>query len=343
MLERVVNGRALTLRDRGARTCRPLLDVVDVVQEFRSHRPGGFGTRICRPLSHVSFQVHAGESVGIAGESGSGKTTLARTIVQLPPPIAGQIWFRGDELTRLSGRRLRCRRRGIQMVFQDSFGSLNPSWRVAGIVEEPLIGDGMSREQRRARVEEVLALVGLPASRFGERRPGTLSGGQCQRVAIARAVVSRPALVVCDEAVSSLDVLLQAQMLDLFQTLQREYSLSYIFISHDLGVIRQLCDRIAVLHSGQLCEIGPIDAVFRHTAHPYTRALLASVPSIERRRPRSMIAGDAPSPLNPPTGCRFRTRCPVAGSRCATEEPRLEQVAPSHFVACHFAGRPGAG
>jgi oligopeptide/dipeptide ABC transporter ATP-binding protein len=339
MLERVVDGLVPTIAN-GVSGARPtILDVVDVVQEFRLHVPGGFGTRTLSALSRVSFRVHEGETVGIVGESGSGKTTLARTIIQLPPPVAGQIWFRGYELTRMSGRGLRRHRSGIQMVFQDPFSSLNPKWCVADIVEEPLIGCGVTNRERRVRVEEILALVGLPLGRFGHRRPEALSGGQCQRVAIARAVVSRPALVVCDEAVSSLDALIQAQMLDLFQKLRREFSLSYLFISHDLLVVRQISDRIAVLHSGQLCEIGPTDAVFDGAGHPYTQVLLSSIPSTEPRRPLSMIKGDPPSPLNPPTGCRFRLRCPVAGSRCAAEEPQLMQIAPDHFVACHFPVR----
>lgn len=325
------------MKNEDTRRRRPLLDVVDVVQEFRNPTAGGVGTRTSAALSHVSFQVYEGETLGIVGESGSGKTTLARSIVQLPRPTAGQVWFRGHELTRLSGRRLQRHRSGIQMVFQDAFGSLNPKWRVAEIVEEPLIGSGMTKRQRRLRVEEVLALVRLPAGRFGQRRPEALSGGQCQRVAIARAVVSRPALVVCDEAVSSLDLLTQAQMLDLFRTLQRDRSLSYIFISHDLAIVRQMCDRVAVLHAGQLCEIGPTAAVFRRPAHPYTRALLASVCEVERRQVTSVMAGETPSPSNPPTGCRFRTRCPAAGGRCAAEAPRLEQVALDHFVACHVS------
>jgi oligopeptide/dipeptide ABC transporter ATP-binding protein len=338
MLERVVDGRTSPAACSSSGV-PPILDVVDVVQEFPLRGPSG-GSRALSALSRVSLRVHAGETVGVVGESGSGKTTLARAIVQLPPPTGGQVWFRGHELTRMSGRRLRRHRRGIQMVFQDPSGSLNPKWCVSDIVEEPLIGgEETSREQRRFRVEEVLALVGLPIGRFGQRRPGALSGGQSQRVAIARAVVSRPALVVCDEAVSSLDVLIQAQILDLLQKLQREFSLSYLFISHDLFVVKQICDRIAVLHAGQLCEIGPTEALFARASHPYTRSLFASIPSAQRHRRNSTVTGEPPSPLNPAIGCRFRTRCPFANDQCAAEAPRLRQVAPEHFVACHSPQR----
>jgi len=226
------------------------------------------------------------------------------------------------------------------MVFQDPMGSLNPKWRVRRIVEEPLIGCAVaSREERRIRVEEALALVGLPVSRFGQRRPGELSGGQCQRVAIARAVVSRPALVVCDEAVSSLDVLIQEQILDLFRRLRGELGLSYLFISHDLRVVRQISDRIAVLHCGQLCEIGPTAALFDGASHPYTRTLFAYVGSSERRFGGDMVEAESPSPLDPPSGCRFRTQCPSARRVCAGEEPRLRQIGPDHFVACHYPER----
>jgi oligopeptide transport system ATP-binding protein len=222
------------------------------------------------------------------------------------------------------------------MVFQDPFGSLDPKWRVRHLVEEPLVAYKTGgRTARRRRVDEVLELVGLDPAGHGGRRPRELSGGQAQRVAIARAVALNPALIICDEAVSSLDVLIQAQVLNLFERLRAELGLSYLFIAHDLALVKQVSDRVAVMYLGKLCEVGPGEAVYRRPLHPYTRALLDSVPGTGARTHKT-IRGEPPSPVHPPSGCRFRTRCPRAEQRCAEEEPAMRELATGHSVACHF-------
>jgi oligopeptide transport system ATP-binding protein len=229
----------------------------------------------------------------------------------------------------------------MQMVFQDPYGSLNPRWRISDIVEEPLIGYGYGDGgSRRRRVRDLLALVGLNPDVYGRRHPRELSGGQCQRVAIARAIALNPALLVCDEPVSSLDVLIQAQVLNLLEKLRTELRLSYLFISHDLALVKQVSDRVAVMHLGQLCEVGPADALYRSPRHPYTVDLLASIPSLDPTKPRAtrraVASGDPPSPLAPPSGCRYRTRCARAQDLCAVERPLLRDIGPGHQVACHF-------
>jgi oligopeptide transport system ATP-binding protein len=306
-----------------------LLEVRDLVQEFRT------GGDTVHAVSGVSFEVRQGETLGIVGETGSGKSTLARSVLQAPRPRSGSVIFRGADLVSLRGSRLLAARRHMQMVFQDPFGSLDPKWRVRDLVAEPLIayraGD---RATRRHRVDEVLELVGLDPAAHGRRRPRELSGGQAQRVAIARAVALSPALIVCDEAVSSLDVLIQAQVLNLFERLRAELGLSYLFIAHDLALVKQVSDRVAVMYLGKLCEVGPGESVYRRPLHPYTRALLDSVPGASGTP--ALISGEPPSPVHPPSGCRFRTRCPRAEPRCAAEEPPMHELAAGHSVACHF-------
>jgi oligopeptide/dipeptide ABC transporter ATP-binding protein len=270
------------------------------------------------------------------GETGSGKSTLARSVLQAPRPTSGSVIFRGAELTTLRGRRLLSARRHLQMVFQDPFGSLDPKWVVRDLVEEPLIAyRAGGRAARRERVDEMLELVGLDPAGHGRRRPRQLSGGQAQRVAIARAIALNPALVICDEPVSSLDVLIQAQVLNLFERLRTELGLSYLFIAHDLALVKQVSDRVAVMYLGKLCEVGPGETVYTEPLHPYTRALLDSVPKTTKR-PEATISGEPPSPVHPPSGCRFRTRCPRAAGLCAVEEPPLRELATGHTVACHF-------
>ena len=292
-------------------------------------------------VSDVSFDVRAGETLGVVGETGSGKSTLARSVLQAPRPKAGSVRSQGTDLVGLKGRRLLEARRSLQMVFQDPFGSLDPKWRVFQLVEEPLVAYGIgTRQERRRRVREVLDTVGLDPDVFGKRRPRQLSGGQAQRVAIARALTLDPALIICDEAVSSLDVLIQAQVLNLFERLRGELGLSYLFIAHDLALVKQVSDRVAVMYLGRLCELGPAEALYREPLHPYTVALLASIPSPDPDAPRAVaheaISGDPPSPIDPPSGCRFRTRCPRAQERCAAEVPEMRELAPDHAVACHF-------
>ncbi len=309
----------------------PLLQVKDLVHEFHT----GAGT--VHAVSGVSFDVWPGETLGLVGETGSGKSTLARSIVQAPRPTSGEVTFRGADLVTLRGARLLQARRQVQMVFQDPFGSLDPKWRVRDLVEEPLVAYKTGhRHARRQRVDEVLELVGLDPAGHGGRRPRELSGGQAQRVAIARAVALNPALIICDEAVSSLDVLIQAQVLNLFERLRAGLGLSYLFIAHDLALVKQVSDRVAVMYLGKLCEVGPGETVYRQPLHPYTRALLDSVPGTAQARATAAIRGEPPSPVHPPSGCRFRTRCPRAAPRCADEEPPMRELSEGHLAACHF-------
>jgi oligopeptide/dipeptide ABC transporter ATP-binding protein len=324
-----------------ANDSEPLLQARNVVQEFVVRGRGGVKGGVVQAVSDVSIDVRAGETLGIVGETGSGKSTLARSLLQAPRPKSGSVALRGTELVGLRGRALLEARRSMQMVFQDPFGSLDPKWRVEDIVEEPLIAYGVgSRQERRARVREVLDRVGLDADVFARRRPRQLSGGQAQRVAIARALTLDPALIICDEAVSSLDVLIQAQVLNLFEQLRDELGLSYLFIAHDLALVKQVSDRVAVMYLGKLAEIGPAEALYREPLHPYTVALLASIPSPDPAAPKAQadeaISGDPPSPIDPPSGCRFRTRCPRAQERCAAEVPQLRELRNDHAVACHF-------
>jgi oligopeptide/dipeptide ABC transporter ATP-binding protein len=318
-----------------------LLEVRNVVHEFVVRGAGGLKGGIVHAVSDVSFDLDGGETLGIVGETGSGKSTLARCILQAPRPKSGSVRFQDTELVGLRGRRLQRARRQMQMVFQDPYGSLNPRWRITDIVAEPLLGygDGDATSRRR-RVRDLLDLVGLNPDVYGRRHPRELSGGQCQRVAIARAIALHPALIVCDEPVSSLDVLIQAQVLNLLEQLRTELGLSYLFISHDLALVKQVSDRVAVMHLGQLCEVGPADALYRSPRHPYTVDLLASIPSLDPTRPRAtaraVSSGEPPSPLDPPSGCRYRTRCARAQDRCAVERPLLRDIGPGHQVACHF-------
>ncbi|HVB06819.1 MAG TPA: ABC transporter ATP-binding protein [Acidimicrobiales bacterium] len=318
----------------------PLLEARHVVQEFVVRDHGGVRGGVVQAVSDVSFEVREGETLGIVGETGSGKSTLARSILQSPRPKSGEVRFRGVELTKLRKGELLDARRHVQMVFQDPFGSLDPKWKAARIVEEPLLAYGVGAAERGRRVRELLDLVGLDPSLYADRRPRQLSGGQCQRVAIARALALSPALIICDEAVSSLDVLIQAQILNLFEQLRAELRLAYLFIAHDLALVKQVSDRVAVMYLGRLCEVGPAEEIYRQPLHHYTRGLLDSIPSpdpkVGRRRPSENLGGEPPSPLDPPSGCRFRTRCPRAEERCAAEVPELRTLAPGHEVACHF-------
>lgn len=319
-------------------TGEPLLSVHDLVQEFPVRAAGGVRGGVVHALSGVSFEVAAGETLGVVGETGSGKSTLARSVIQAPRARSGRVVFQGTDLMGLRRGALTRARREMQMVYQDPYGSLDPRWRVTELVEEPLRGYRVPGRERR--VAELLDLVGLDPSVHGRRRPHELSGGQCQRVAIARAIALRPALVICDEAVSSLDVLIQSQVLNLFERLRRELGLSYLFISHDLALVKQVSDRVAVMYLGRLAEVGPAGAVYRGPRHPYTAALLDSIPGLDpvtgRPRRPATLPGEPPSPLDPPSGCRFRTRCPRAADRCAVEQPELAERAPGHRVACHF-------
>ncbi|RBY82591.1 peptide ABC transporter ATP-binding protein [Geodermatophilus sp. TF02-6] len=327
--------------DARAGTRTPLLRARNLVQEFPARAAGGVKGGVVHAVSNVSFDIYPGETLGVVGETGSGKSTLARSVIQAPRPKSGAVEFQGRDLMTLRRRDLKQARRQMQMVYQDPFGSLNPRWRVTELVEEPLRGYGEGNaDSRRRRVAELLDLVGLDPSQYGRRRPFELSGGQCQRVAIARAIALDPALVIADEAVSSLDVLIQAQVLNLFEKLRRELDLSYLFIAHDLAMVKQVSDRVAVMYLGQLAEIGPAQDIYRRPLHPYTAALLESIPRVDpvtgtAHKPTA-LPGEPPSPIDPPSGCRFRTRCPRSQLRCAEVDPVLEERLPGHQVACHF-------
>lgn len=315
-----------------------VLDVRDLTQEFTIPGKGG-GT--VSAVDGVSFQVKRGETLGLVGESGCGKSTTARAILHAVRPTSGSVYFGGVDLTTVPAKELRTIRSRIQMVFQDPFSSLNPGWRVRDLIAEPLIIQGRGTAQsRKERVDELLHLVGLEPSRYADRQPRQLSGGQAQRIGIARALALEPELVVCDESVSSLDVSIQAQILNLFEKLKSELGLTYLFIAHDLGVVKHVSDRMAVMYLGRIAEIGPSEEIYRHPTHPYTAALLSSVPevdveSIGTKRPTT-LRGELPSPVNPPSGCRFRTRCPRAQELCATETPQLRPTLPGQQAACHF-------
>jgi oligopeptide/dipeptide ABC transporter ATP-binding protein len=332
-------------RPRGGET---LLEVRNIEQSFVVRGRGGVKGGVVQAVSDVSFDVRKGETLGVVGETGSGKSTLARSVLQAPAPKSGSVIFEGVDLVKTTKRsELLELRRHMQMIFQDPYNSVDPKFRVADIVEEPLIAAKMgNRVQRRKRVAELLELVGLDMAQHGPRRARELSGGQCQRVAIARALALNPALIIADEAVSSLDVLVQAQVLNLFEQLRAEFGLSYLFVAHDLALVKQVSDRVAVMYLGKFCEVGPAAAIYREPLHPYTVALLAAIPrpDPESEGPQTgqTISGEPPSPLDPPSGCRFRTRCPRAEQRCADEVPLLRAPGtdPEHQVACHFPVAP---
>ncbi|HEY9404053.1 MAG TPA: oligopeptide/dipeptide ABC transporter ATP-binding protein [Pyrinomonadaceae bacterium] len=294
--------------------------------------------RVVKAVDGVSFEIKAGETLGLVGESGCGKSTLGRALLRLTPHTGGHVYFRGRDLLHLSTQELRRTRRHMQMIFQDPYASLNPRMTVGQIVSEPLETFGLARGRERAeRVRELLETVGLSA-RHVKRYPREFSGGQRQRIGIARALAADPEFVVADEPISALDVSIQAQIMNLLERLRRERALTYLFISHDLRAIRHLSDRIAVMYLGKLVELGAAASVYADPLMPYTKALISAVPfpdpEREAARRRIVLAGDVPSPLNPPAGCRFHTRCPYAVEACREVVPALAQIKPAHFAAC---------
>jgi peptide/nickel transport system ATP-binding protein len=312
-----------------------LLRVENLVVEYA---PVGRG-RVARvqAVSDISFDICRGETLGLVGESGCGKSTVGRAVMMLTPPRSGRVLFQGRELTALKSRELRRARRELHMIFQDPISSLNPRRTVRGIVSEGLAIGRVSKPWTH-RVNKALVAVGLDPASIGVRRRVELSGGQCQRVVIARALVLDPALIICDEPVSALDVSIQAQILNLLEEMKAQYQLTILFISHNLAVIKSISDRVAVMYLGKLCEIAEAGELYANPQHPYTEALLRAIPQPDPALPLQPmeVLGDLPSPTSPPTGCRFRTRCPWAAERCAVEEPAIRQITSGHFLACHF-------
>lgn len=320
-----------------------LLDVQDLTVQFALPRQGLFGPRpVLEAVRQVSFTLEQGRALGIVGESGSGKTTAAMATIRLVEAASGKVIFQGEDLLQLDDEAMRKRRRDVQLIFQDPYSSLNPRARVADIVREPMdLMEIGTPEERRARVTELFRLVGLRPDQLS-LFPHQFSGGQRQRISIARALTTNPKLLVCDEPVSALDVAIQAQILNLLARLKAELGLSYLFISHDLGVVRHVCDDVAVMYLGKIVEMAPREALFDTPQHPYTQALLSAAPSLARRKSKGYvrpvkISGDPPSPINPPKGCAFAERCPKAQEVCRRVQPMLEPRGPSR-VACHFPG-----
>ena len=278
-------------------------------------------------LQDVSFTLAKGETLGIVGESGCGKSTLGRIISRLDTPTTGEIIYKGEDLAKKSIAKLRPLRKEIQFIFQDPYASLNPRRQIGAIIEEPMRINGIAKAERQARALSLLEKVGLDKDSY-ERYPHEFSGGQRQRVVIARALTLQPELIIADEPVSALDVSIQAQVLNLFKELQEELKLTYIFVAHDLGVVRHISDRIAVMYLGKIVEIGKVEDIYNNPQHPYTKALLSAIPRIDQnaKNTRQILTGDIPSPLNRPTGCSFHTRCPIAVPACSTTEPKLRQV-----------------
>ena len=315
----------------------PLIEAGDLKRSYRVSRGPLTKVAQVRAVDGVSFSVWPSRTLAIVGESGCGKSTLARLVTMIEPPTGGSLRIAGTDLATATTAQRRQLRPKIQIIFQDPFGSLNPRKSVGAIIGEPLlINTNMSRRDRRDSIHEIMQRVGLRPEHF-DRYPHMFSGGQRQRIAIARALIIRPDVVVCDEPVSALDVSIQAQVLNLLMELQQEFGLAYIFISHDLSVVRYLADEVMVMYLGRTVEHGPRDSVFENPLHPYTQALLSSTPHIDPslRAQRIPLSGETPSPLAPPSGCAFHTRCPFAIDRCKTERPTLDQFAAGHLSACH--------
>lgn len=295
--------------------------------------------RLLKAVDDVSFAIGKGQTFGLVGESGCGKTTIGRCLVRLYQPTEGQILFDGQDVARLGEKELAPYRRRMQMIFQDPYASLNPRMTVASIIAEPLLHTDMSRADRDARVRELVDLVGLKPDHM-QRYPHEFSGGQRQRVGIARALASSPEFIVCDEPISALDVSIQAQVINTLEELQERFGLSYLFVSHDLSMVRHISHEVGVMYLGCMVERAPVQELYAHMLHPYTKALMSAVPipdpDLAAASERIHLTGDVPTPIDPPSGCRFRARCPYATARCAEERPELREVSPGHYVACHL-------
>ncbi|MBU5210092.1 MULTISPECIES: ABC transporter ATP-binding protein [Heyndrickxia] len=319
----------------------PLLKVEHLKKNFPI-RGGVFSKQIgtVKAVDDISFTIHKGETLGLVGESGCGKSTTGRMLLRLLEPSEGKIIFEGNDITKLSNRELRKIRGKMQMIFQDPYASLNPRHTIERILEEPLLVHGVKdKEARQRKVRELLEIVGLN-SYHATRYPHQFSGGQRQRIGIARALSLNPKLIIADEPVSALDVSIQAQVLNLMKDLQKNFDLTYLFIAHDLGVVRHISDRVGVMYLGRMVELAESEEVYQNPKHPYTQALLSAVPiaDVDYKKERIVLQGDVPSPANPPSGCTFHTRCPLAFEKCAVERPLFKEVEAGHFAACHLHG-----
>ena len=318
----------------------PLLEVKNLVKHFPITRGFILSKQVgaVQAVDGVSFAINRGETLGLVGESGCGKSTTGRLILRLIEATAGEVWFEGRNVLELGREEMRELRRDMQIIFQDPYASLNPRMTVGDIIGEPMQIHGIARgREKEKRVQELLEVVGL-ASYHARRYPHEFSGGQRQRIGVARALAVNPKIIVCDEPVSALDVSIQAQVVNLLQDLQQEYGLTYLFIAHDLSVVKHISDRVAVMYLGKIVELTSKQALYDNPLHPYTKALLSAIPIPDPTltRERVILEGDVPSPINPPTGCRFHTRCPVATDICKEREPEFADVGGGHFVACHL-------
>ena len=342
MTTKSLAGGTLIQKDQDEMNNKEILVSVEHLKVHFAVQRGVFGRfgGLVRAVDDVSFEIYQGETLGLVGESGSGKSSAGRAILQLHRPTDGRVLFRGVDLTSLKGEELRQKRQEMQMIFQDPYASLNPRMTVGSIVGEPLDAHKTARgREKEKRIMDLLNLVGLGPS-YTSRYPHELSGGQRQRVGIARSLALNPSLVVCDEPISSLDVSIQAQIVNLLNSLQRDLGLTYLFIAHDLSMVSHIADRVIVMYLGMIMEVANVDDLYDTPSHPYTKALLSAIPVpdplIEEGRQRIILSGDPPSPRNPPVGCYFNTRCPVAEERCFQETPVLREVTPGHRAACHL-------
>jgi len=346
-----INRQATAVMDDLAPSTDP--DVLVSVRNLQQHFPINQGiifqrqVGAVRAVDGISFDVRKGETLGLVGESGCGKSTTGRTILHLSKATGGKIYFEGKDITGIKGQELKRVRRNMTMIFQDPYASLNPRLTVQNIVSEPMVIHGIgTAKERYEKVQELLELVGL-SRHYGTRYPHEFSGGQRQRVGIARALAASPSFIVADEPVSALDVSIQAQVVNLMEDLQSRLNLTYLFVAHDLSVVRHISDRVAVMYLGKIVELADRDVIYTTPAHPYTRALLSAVPipdpRAEKQRKRIILAGDVPSPINPPPACRFHTRCPLAQQICREEAPEFRDIGGGHFSACHFAEDVASG
>ena len=322
----------------------PLLKVEHLHKEFPTgsgFMGGKFSKKVVSAVNDLSFEIRAGETFGLVGESGCGKSTTGRAIMHLDPPTSGKVYFEGRDISKMNKKELKAMRREMQFIFQDPYASLNPRMTIGEIISEPMVIHGIGTpEERIERVRELLDVVGLNPEHIN-RYPHEFSGGQRQRVGIARSFILRPKLIICDEPVSALDVSIQAQVLNLLKDLQKQYGTAYLFIAHDLSVVQHISDRVAVMYLGKMVELSDWKSLYAEPNHPYTQALLSAVPipdpDVQQNRKRIILAGDPPSPIDPPSGCRFHTRCPIAQAKCSEETPEFREIGEGHFRACHYA------